>query len=55
MITNHLKYEARALCTYMNLNFLGEEITVDYKLKPEPEEQRIPCLCGAKNCRLFLN
>ncbi len=35
--------------------YLGEEITVDYKLKPEPEEQRIPCLCNAENCRLFLN
>ena len=31
----------------------GEEITYDYKF-PE-EEEKIPCLCGAKKCRQYLN
>uniref|UniRef100_A0A7E4VNM6 [histone H3]-lysine(4) N-trimethyltransferase n=1 Tax=Panagrellus redivivus TaxID=6233 RepID=A0A7E4VNM6_PANRE len=31
----------------------GEELTYDYHL-PE-EEEKIPCLCGAKKCRKFLN
>lgn len=31
----------------------GEEITYDYKFPPEDE--KIPCYCGATNCRGFLN
>ena len=32
---------------------VGEEITYDYKFPPE--EVKIPCLCGAANCRGYLN
>ena len=46
---------ACSVASIQRMILVGEEITVDYKLKPEPEEQRIPCLCGAENCRLFLN
>jgi SET domain-containing protein len=31
----------------------GEECTYDYKFPPE--DVKIPCLCGASNCRKFLN
>lgn len=31
----------------------GEEITYDYKF--EYEEEKLECLCGAKNCRGFMN
>jgi [histone H3]-lysine4 N-trimethyltransferase SETD1 len=31
----------------------GEELTYDYKFPLEDE--RLDCLCGAPNCRLFLN
>mmetsp|Transcript_12077 Transcript_12077/g.36829 ORF Transcript_12077/g.36829 Transcript_12077/m.36829 type:complete len:650 (-) Transcript_12077:702-2651(-) len=33
----------------------GEEITYDYKFEFEEDEAKIPCLCGAKTCRKFLN
>eukprot|EP01028_Stygiella_incarcerata_P002116 TRINITY_DN1397_c0_g1_i2.p1 TRINITY_DN1397_c0_g1~~TRINITY_DN1397_c0_g1_i2.p1 ORF type:complete len:830 (+),score=202.06 TRINITY_DN1397_c0_g1_i2:102-2492(+) len=33
---------------------VGEELLYDYKLEVEPGN-RIPCLCGAPNCRGFLN
>ncbi|KAJ1891525.1 Histone-lysine N-methyltransferase setd1b, partial [Kickxella alabastrina] len=32
---------------------VGEEVTYDYKFPPE--EDKIPCLCGAANCRGYLN
>ena len=32
---------------------LGEEITYDYKFPIE--DDKIPCLCGAPNCRGTLN
>ncbi|TPX45864.1 histone-lysine N-methyltransferase [Synchytrium endobioticum] len=32
---------------------VGEELTYDYKFPIEDE--KIPCLCGAKNCRGYLN
>jgi histone-lysine N-methyltransferase SETD1 len=31
----------------------GEEVTYDYQCPEEAE--KIPCLCGAPSCRLFLN
>jgi len=34
---------------------VGDEITYDYKFDEEPDEQKIPCLCGSKNCRGSLN
>lgn len=33
----------------------GEELTYDYKFDFEADDQKIPCLCGAWNCRKFLN
>ncbi|KAJ3695201.1 hypothetical protein LUZ60_000578 [Juncus effusus] len=34
----------------------GEELTYDYLFDPdEGEELRVPCLCGAPNCRKFMN
>ncbi|KAK2406846.1 histone-lysine N-methyltransferase ATX3 [Trifolium repens] len=34
----------------------GQELTYDYKFDPdEPEEQKVPCLCRAPNCRKFMN
>lgn len=32
-----------------------EELTYDYKFDYEADNQKIPCLCGAWNCRKFLN
>lgn len=32
---------------------IGEEITYDYKF--EIEDEKIRCLCGARNCRKYLN
>ncbi|KAJ2160356.1 histone methyltransferase set1 [Coemansia sp. RSA 552] len=32
---------------------VGEEVTYDYKFPPE--DVKIPCLCGAPNCRGYLN
>lgn len=38
-----------------NLN-VGDEITYDYKFPLEPDKsKRIPCLCGTKSCKGFLN
>jgi len=31
----------------------GEELTYDYKF--EKEEEKIPCSCGSKHCRKYLN
>lgn len=33
----------------------GEELTYDYKFDFEDEENKIPCLCGAPNCRKWMN
>ena len=33
----------------------GEELSYDYKMAPEHPRDRIPCTCGAKNCRKFMN
>lgn len=32
-----------------------EELTYDYKFDYEEEDKKISCLCGASNCRKFLN
>ena len=33
----------------------GEELSYDYKLDYEDINKRIPCTCGAKNCKRWLN
>ncbi|KAK4743507.1 hypothetical protein SAY87_001508 [Trapa incisa] len=34
----------------------GDELTYDYLFDPdEQEEAKVPCLCGAPNCRKFMN
>lgn len=34
----------------------GDELTYDYKFDPdEQDELKVPCLCGAPNCRKFMN
>lgn len=33
----------------------GEELSYDYKMAPEHPKDRIPCSCGAKSCRKFMN
>ncbi|KAL2657688.1 hypothetical protein AAZX31_04G217200 [Glycine max] len=34
----------------------GDELTYDYLFDPdEPEENKVPCLCKAPNCRKFMN
>lgn len=33
----------------------GQELTYDYRFKEEVEENKLPCDCGAPNCRGFLN
>ncbi|KAJ8368203.1 hypothetical protein SKAU_G00082310, partial [Synaphobranchus kaupii] len=35
--------------------YRGEEITYDYKFPPEGPGHKLPCNCGAKTCRKFLN
>ena len=32
-----------------------EEITFDYKFSAEDDDHKLPCYCGAPNCRGFLN
>ncbi|KAJ8903907.1 hypothetical protein NDN08_000438 [Rhodosorus marinus] len=34
---------------------VDEELTYDYKFNFDDEEAKLPCNCGASNCRLFLN
>mmetsp|Transcript_26706 Transcript_26706/g.103798 ORF Transcript_26706/g.103798 Transcript_26706/m.103798 type:complete len:2017 (-) Transcript_26706:84-6134(-) len=34
---------------------VDEELTYDYKFNFDDEESKLPCNCGASNCRLFLN
>ena len=31
------------------------QLTYDYKFDFEDEENKIPCLCGAPNCRKWMN
>lgn len=33
----------------------GEELFYDYKFTFEAEEKKVPCLCGARNCRKYMN
>ncbi|RXN27847.1 histone-lysine N-methyltransferase 2C-like protein [Labeo rohita] len=33
----------------------GEELCYDYKLTPVADQSKIPCHCGASNCRKWLN
>lgn len=33
----------------------GEELAYDYKFEFEEGERRVPCACGAKECRKFMN
>ncbi|XP_028398675.1 LOW QUALITY PROTEIN: histone-lysine N-methyltransferase 2C-like [Dendronephthya gigantea] len=33
----------------------GEELTYDYKFDFEDDQHKIPCLCGAVNCRKWMN
>ncbi|XP_023929977.1 histone-lysine N-methyltransferase 2D-like [Lingula anatina] len=33
----------------------GEELTYDYKFDFEDEQHKIPCCCGAPNCRKWMN
>lgn len=35
--------------------FRGEELTYDYKFPIEDAGSKLPCNCGAKRCRRFLN
>lgn len=34
---------------------MGEELTYDYKFAFEEEDKKVPCFCGASNCRKYLN
>lgn len=33
----------------------GEELTYDYKFDFEDDQHKIPCMCGAPNCRKWMN
>ncbi|XP_042908867.1 histone-lysine N-methyltransferase 2C isoform X4 [Parasteatoda tepidariorum] len=33
----------------------GEELSYDYKFDVEDDQHKIPCLCGAPNCRKWMN
>ncbi|CAN7943570.1 unnamed protein product, partial [Ixodes pacificus] len=33
----------------------GEELTYDYKFDVEDDQHKIPCMCGAPNCRKWMN
>ena len=35
--------------------FCGEELTYDYKFPIEDASNKLPCNCGTKKCRKFLN
>lgn len=35
--------------------YCGEELTYDYKFPIEDASNKLPCNCGAKKCRKFLN
>jgi SET domain-containing protein len=34
---------------------IGQELTYDYRFKEEEGDNKLPCQCGAPNCRGFLN
>ncbi|KAF6257447.1 transcription factor [Scenedesmus sp. NREL 46B-D3] len=34
---------------------LGQELAYDYKFDFEEDARKVPCACGAKNCRGFMN
>jgi NuA3 HAT complex component NTO1 len=33
----------------------GQELTYDYRFKEEEGDAKVPCKCGAPNCRGWLN
>ena len=33
----------------------GQELTYDYRFKEEEGASKMPCMCGAPNCRQTLN
>ncbi len=33
----------------------GQELTFDYRFKAEEDSEKVPCYCGAPNCKGFLN
>ena len=38
-----------------NVKTFRFQLTYDYKFDFEDEENKIPCLCGAPNCRKWMN
>lgn len=44
------------LCFFARYNIkAGQELTYDYRFKEELAEHKLPCHCGAPNCRGYLN
>lgn len=41
--------------TDIHVTTLFLQLTYDYKFDFEDEENKIPCLCGALNCRKWMN
>lgn len=39
----------------MNVFFPSSQLTYDYKFDYEDDDHKISCLCGAPNCRKWMN
>ena len=51
-----LKHLKRVIVSSQRAIEAGEEITYDYQFPIENDlDARLPCSCGAKNCRGFMN
>lgn len=57
MYTKLLEVEGEPRLVFFAKNDIkaGQELTYDYRFKEEEGANKLRCLCGAPNCRGFLN
>ncbi|XP_014816892.1 PREDICTED: histone-lysine N-methyltransferase 2B-like [Calidris pugnax] len=51
----HVEGHKRIVIFALRRILRGEELTYDYKFPIEEPAAKLPCNCGAKRCRRFLN
>ncbi|XP_025084476.1 histone-lysine N-methyltransferase 2C-like isoform X2 [Pomacea canaliculata] len=51
----HFEKESKIIIITSRRISKGEELTYDYKFDFEDDQHKIPCLCGAPNCRKWMN
>jgi SET domain-containing protein len=42
-------------CVLLKMSYVVQELTFDYRFKIEEGAAKLPCRCGAPNCRGTLN